>query len=168
MEESPEPLHRPDLRENNDIPVNQHSFNSSVTQTLEPETKSKITQTIEKSITPEPENHTFDAEIEPILFEIISRLTGFPVEMLEPSMNLESDLGIDSIKRVEILSKLEQELDHVDTISSDDIGTLKTIEEIIVYLTKNDSEPSVESKKKHQSLKLNLKKKTILPAWIKN
>ena len=83
-----------------------------------------------------------------VLINTISELTGFPVEMLEPSMNLESDLGIDSIKRVEILSKLEQELDHVDTISSDDIGTLKTIEEIIVYLTKNDSEPSVESKKK--------------------
>lgn len=83
-----------------------------------------------------------------VLMNTISDLTGFPVEMLEPSMNLESDLGIDSIKRVEILSKLEQELDHIETISSDDIANLKTIEEIIIYLTKNNSAPPVEAEGK--------------------
>lgn len=83
-----------------------------------------------------------------VLVNTISDLTGFPVEMLEPSMNLESDLGIDSIKRVEILSKLEQELDHIETISSDDIASLKTIEEIITYLTRRAPEPVVASKKK--------------------
>ncbi|SDU32585.1 type I polyketide synthase [Desulfobacula phenolica] len=81
-----------------------------------------------------------------VLVNTISELTGFPVEMLEPSMNLESDLGIDSIKRVEILSKLEQELDHIETISSDDIATLKTIEEIIQFLTKNDPKTPLDSK----------------------
>ncbi len=79
-----------------------------------------------------------------VLINTISELTGFPVEMLEPSLDLESDLGIDSIKRVEILSKLEQELDTVEAISSDDIGTLKTIEEIIVYLTEKDPETRLE------------------------
>ncbi|MCK4767151.1 MAG: SDR family NAD(P)-dependent oxidoreductase, partial [Desulfobacula sp.] len=83
-----------------------------------------------------------------VLVNTISELTGFPVEMLEPSMNLESDLGIDSIKRVEILSKLEQELDHIETISSDDIANLKTIEEIITYLTKSDQKAPVELEKK--------------------
>ncbi|WP_300465320.1 type I polyketide synthase [Desulfobacula sp.] len=83
-----------------------------------------------------------------VLVNTISELTGFPVEMLEPAMNLESDLGIDSIKRVEILSKLEQELDHIDTISSDDMATLKTIEEIVGYLTRGDQDTPVESKKK--------------------
>ncbi len=73
--------------------------------------------------------------ISSVLFNTISELTGFPVEMLEPSMNLESDLGIDSIKRVEILSKLEQELESIQTISSDEIAGLKTIEEIINHLS---------------------------------
>jgi len=63
-------------------------------------------------------------------------------------MNLESDLGIDSIKRVEILSKLEQELDHIDTISSDDIANLKTIEEIITYLSPGDAKNPTAAKKK--------------------
>ncbi|MDA3916349.1 MAG: SDR family NAD(P)-dependent oxidoreductase [Deltaproteobacteria bacterium] len=83
-----------------------------------------------------------------VLVKTISDLTGFPVDMLDPSMNLESDLGIDSIKRVEILSKLEHELDTVETISSDGIANLKTIEEIINYLTQTGQKTLVEFKKK--------------------
>ncbi len=70
-----------------------------------------------------------------VLVEAISELTGFPVEMLEPEMNLESDLGIDSIKRVEILSKLEQELEDINPISSEDMASLKNIQDIVQFLT---------------------------------
>jgi len=70
-----------------------------------------------------------------VLVDAISELTGFPVEMLEPEMNLESDLGIDSIKRVEILSKLEQELDDINAISSEDMASLKNIQDIVQFLT---------------------------------
>ncbi|MBU3951774.1 MAG: SDR family NAD(P)-dependent oxidoreductase, partial [Proteobacteria bacterium] len=70
-----------------------------------------------------------------VLVDTISELTGFPVEMLEPNMNLESDLGVDSIKRVEILSRLEQELADINTISSDDMAGLKTIQDIVQFLT---------------------------------
>ena len=65
-----------------------------------------------------------------ILMETISELTGFPTEMLTPEMDLESDLGIDSIKRVEILSNLEQKLPKAATLSPDDLGTLKTLSQI--------------------------------------
>jgi acyl transferase domain-containing protein/3-hydroxymyristoyl/3-hydroxydecanoyl-(acyl carrier protein) dehydratase/NADP-dependent 3-hydroxy acid dehydrogenase YdfG len=81
-----------------------------------------------------------------ILINTISELTGFPVDMLEPSMNLESDLGIDSIKRVEIFSKLEQESENIETISSEGMANLKTIEEIITYLAQPDKEIQAEKK----------------------
>ena len=93
------------------------------------------------------DHHTYQS-VSAVLLDTISELTGFPVEMLEPSMNLESDLGIDSIKRVEILSKLEQELDHIETISSDDISNMKTIEEIITHLAKTEQEIPIQAKKK--------------------
>ncbi len=112
-----------------------------------------------------PEN--INSLVSSVLINTISELTGFPVEMLEPSMNLESDLGIDSIKRVEILSKLEQELDHVETISSDDIGTLKTIEEIIAYLSKDVPKPVIVSEEKQPVSETKSKKKT-LPVQVKN
>ena len=46
----------------------------------------------------------------PTLLEVIAGKTGYPVEMLELDMALDADLGIDSIKRVEILSALQEEL----------------------------------------------------------
>jgi acyl transferase domain-containing protein/NAD(P)H-dependent flavin oxidoreductase YrpB (nitropropane dioxygenase family)/NAD(P)-dependent dehydrogenase (short-subunit alcohol dehydrogenase family) len=41
------------------------------------------------------------------LLEIVSQRTGYPPEMLNVDLDLEADLGIDSIKRVEILSALQ-------------------------------------------------------------
>ena len=39
---------------------------------------------------------------------IVSEKTGYPSEMLEPDMDMEADLGIDSIKRVEILGAVKE------------------------------------------------------------
>jgi hypothetical protein len=44
------------------------------------------------------------------MLEVVSRLTGYPAEMLSFDMDIEADLGIDSIKRVEILSALEEKM----------------------------------------------------------
>ena len=40
------------------------------------------------------------------MLEIISERTGYPVEMIEPDLDLEADLSIDSIKRTEIAGEL--------------------------------------------------------------
>jgi len=42
------------------------------------------------------------------LVQIVSDRTGYPPEMLDPSLDLEADLGIDSIKRVEILNNFRK------------------------------------------------------------
>lgn len=42
------------------------------------------------------------------LIEIVSERTGYPPEMLDPTLDLEADLGIDSIKRVEILNNFRK------------------------------------------------------------
>lgn len=76
-----------------------------------------------------------------ILMETISALTGFPTEMLTPEMDLESDLGIDSIKRVEILSTLEQKLPEAATLSPDELGQLKTLEEIARKISGDAASP---------------------------
>jgi acyl carrier protein len=68
--------------------------------------------------------------------------------MLEPGMNLESDLGIDSIKRVEILSRLEQEQPDAKALSSDDMGSLQTIADIINYLAPDETKASQKAPKK--------------------
>lgn len=40
--------------------------------------------------------------------QIFSEQTGYPVEMLEPSLDLEADLGIDTVKQMEILGIIRQ------------------------------------------------------------
>ena len=44
------------------------------------------------------------------VLEIISQRTGYPIDMVEPDLDLESDLSIDSIKRTEILGTLTARL----------------------------------------------------------
>ncbi|MFD6530547.1 beta-ketoacyl synthase N-terminal-like domain-containing protein, partial [Streptomyces sp. NPDC060184] len=47
-------------------------------------------------------------EIAGALLDVISEKTGYPAEMLELGMDVEADLGIDSIKRVEIMGVLHE------------------------------------------------------------
>ncbi len=50
------------------------------------------------------------ADIAAVLVEIVADKTGYPADMLELDMRLDTDLGIDSIKRVEIFSALQDRL----------------------------------------------------------
>ncbi|MFZ7126823.1 MAG: SDR family NAD(P)-dependent oxidoreductase [Desulfobacterales bacterium] len=68
------------------------------------------------------------------LMEVVSELTGYPVEMLTPDMDIEADLGIDSIKRVEILSAMEEQHPGLPSISPDEMAQLKTLGQIAGYL----------------------------------
>ncbi|MBW2218569.1 MAG: hypothetical protein JRF40_03605, partial [Deltaproteobacteria bacterium] len=63
--------------------------------------------------------------MEKVLLDAVSELTGYPVEMIELDMDIESDLGIDSIKRVEILSAFENKMPGLPSVSADVIGSLK-------------------------------------------
>ncbi|MBW2218568.1 MAG: acyltransferase domain-containing protein [Deltaproteobacteria bacterium] len=64
-------------------------------------------------------------DIEKKMIEVVSDLTGYPEEMIELDMDIESDLGIDSIKRVEILSAFENKMPGLPSVSADVIGSLK-------------------------------------------
>ncbi|KKM04316.1 hypothetical protein LCGC14_1765460, partial [marine sediment metagenome] len=82
-------------------------------------------------------------ELEAILLGLVSEKTGYPVEMIGLEMDLEADLGIDSIKRVEILSALEEKIPELPVISPEIIGSLKTLKQIVSYLS--DDENTVTS-----------------------
>jgi acyl transferase domain-containing protein/NAD(P)-dependent dehydrogenase (short-subunit alcohol dehydrogenase family)/acyl carrier protein len=91
----------------------------------------------------QPTKHSSDGhrKIENILLETVSGLTGYPVEMLVPDMDIEADLGIDSIKRVEILSALEEKMPELPTVSPDAMGSLKTLGQIVDYLNRPKADP---------------------------
>merc|ERR1719502_1438909 len=45
-----------------------------------------------------------------VVMEVLASKTGYDVDMIEDDMELETELGIDSIKRVEILSEVQSRL----------------------------------------------------------
>ncbi|KPI32410.1 6-deoxyerythronolide-B synthase [Actinobacteria bacterium OV450] len=51
-----------------------------------------------------------EAELIRTVTEIISTRTGYPLDMIEPNLDLEADLSIDSIKRAEIVGELASQL----------------------------------------------------------
>jgi NAD(P)-dependent dehydrogenase (short-subunit alcohol dehydrogenase family)/acyl carrier protein len=59
---------------------------------------------------PEPAKPLSGESLAETIFGVVARETGYPREMLAPGLNLESDLGLDSIKKVEIISALLDEL----------------------------------------------------------
>jgi acyl transferase domain-containing protein/NAD(P)-dependent dehydrogenase (short-subunit alcohol dehydrogenase family) len=69
------------------------------------------------------------------LLAVVSEKTGYPTEMLELSMSMDADLGIDSIKRVEILSALQERLPGSPVIGPEQLGVLNTLGQIADYLS---------------------------------
>jgi acyl transferase domain-containing protein/NAD(P)-dependent dehydrogenase (short-subunit alcohol dehydrogenase family)/acyl carrier protein len=72
--------------------------------------------------------------IERTLIAIIAEKTGYPPDMLGLDMGLDADLGIDSIKRVEILSALQDKLPEAPIVKPEHLGTLHTLREIVEFL----------------------------------
>ncbi len=72
--------------------------------------------------------------LQEVLLEVVSRLTGYPPEMLGLDMDIEADLGIDSIKRVEILSALEERLPGLRPVTPEEMPRLRTLAAMVSFL----------------------------------
>jgi len=76
------------------------------------------------------------------LLAIVAEKTGYPVDMLNPDMGLDADLGIDSIKRVEILSALQEQRPETPAVPPDRLGSLRTLREVVDLLNDSASAPA--------------------------
>lgn len=90
-------------------------------------------------------------QLQSVLLEVVAEKTGYPLDMLTLDMNLDSDLGIDSIKRVEILSALQEQLPDAPVVSPEDLGKLQTLQQIVdVMCTTGDAGLTMQTSS-HQS-----------------
>ncbi|HYW19231.1 MAG TPA: beta-ketoacyl synthase N-terminal-like domain-containing protein [Nodularia sp. (in: cyanobacteria)] len=113
------------------IPIGDNEIPSPV------ETTSPVVSTpIPTELEPEIEIATSDdyADLGETLLSITSDKTGYPVEMLEMDMDMEADLGIDSIKRVEILGAMQDKYPNLPQPNIEELGDLRTIGQIVEYL----------------------------------
>ncbi|MCF6153686.1 MAG: SDR family NAD(P)-dependent oxidoreductase [Candidatus Brocadia sp.] len=85
------------------------------------------------------------------LLQIVSERTGYPPEMLGLDLNIEADLGIDSIKRVEILGALQHAYlsNYGETqMAMEELTKIKTLHGIIDYISSAfQSQPGDQSDK---------------------
>ena len=73
------------------------------------------------------------------LIGLVSERTGYPADMLDPDVNIEADLGIDSIKRVEILSAFQRTCPAADQRAlqavMDQLTSRRTLRELAARIT---------------------------------
>jgi acyl transferase domain-containing protein len=76
-------------------------------------------------------------DLNTLLMTVVAEKTGYPAEMLGLEMTLEGDLGIDSIKRVEILSAMREAEPNLPEVDAGEMATLSTLGEIVTYMGGN-------------------------------
>ncbi len=72
-----------------------------------------------------------------VMLEVVSEKTGYPIEMLSLDMDMESDLGIDSINRVEILAGVQERYPNLPKVNPEDLAEFRTLREIVDHISVN-------------------------------
>ena len=75
-------------------------------------------------------NKTYETEIK----KLVSEITELPLEKLKPDADLFKDLGVDSLKAIEIVAAFEKKYRIV--IPEKDIPKIRTIGQILEYTRK--------------------------------
>ena len=86
------------------------------------------------------------AALAEVMLQVVSEKTGYPTEMLSLDMDMEADLGIDSINRVEILAGVQEQYPHLPQINPEELTELRTLQEIVAYIGRengNSTSPAV-------------------------
>ncbi|WP_063057809.1 type I polyketide synthase [Nocardia sienata] len=73
------------------------------------------------------------------LLAVVAEKTGYPADVLDVDMELESDLGIDSIKRVEILSAVRERFPGIREVDAVTLGSARTLAQVAGLLGAEDS-----------------------------
>jgi acyl transferase domain-containing protein/NADP-dependent 3-hydroxy acid dehydrogenase YdfG len=73
-------------------------------------------------------------DLEVVLLGVVAEMTGYPRETLGLHMELEADLGIDSIKRVEILSGFREQAPGLPEVNASEMAALRTLGQIVEFM----------------------------------
>ena len=98
-----------------------------------------------QSIAPRPSPPASLApDLHAIMLEVVTEKTGYPTEMLEMGMALDTDLGIDSIKRVEILAAMRERVPTLPEFDPNEMTALNTLGEIVDYMDAQLGGPAIK------------------------
>jgi acyl transferase domain-containing protein/NAD(P)H-dependent flavin oxidoreductase YrpB (nitropropane dioxygenase family)/NAD(P)-dependent dehydrogenase (short-subunit alcohol dehydrogenase family) len=98
-----------------------------------------------------PSTGPLDSEtLQAQLLDLVSERTGYPKEALSIDLDLEADLGVDSIKRVEILGTMAESLNNgadgqPPNLEMEKLSVIKTIRGIVEYIMSVTGEASPQA-----------------------
>ena len=130
---APEPNGAADSTTNGVVTDTANGTDGSVTNGVVADTANGADGSVTDGVIADTANGATD--IAAVVLGVVAEKTGYPVDMLDVSMNLDADLGIDSIKRVEILSALQEALPHVPVVPPDQLGELRMLSQIVDLLS---------------------------------
>ncbi|HJT73963.1 MAG TPA: SDR family NAD(P)-dependent oxidoreductase, partial [Chitinophaga sp.] len=93
-------------------------------------------------------NGNSQRDVKRILIEVVSDKTGYPHEMLGLEMDMEADLSIDSIKRMEIIGELRTQMGGFRSSGKSDetvveqLAGIKTLKGLLEWIANNVDQPS--------------------------
>jgi acyl transferase domain-containing protein len=73
-------------------------------------------------------------DLKALLIDVVAEKTGYPADVLQLDSELEAGLGIDSIKRVEILAALKERAPGLPEVAPGDMARLRTLGDIVAFL----------------------------------
>ncbi len=106
---------------------------SKVTRNVEDSYENKIIKSNGNVANNKMTNITCD-EIKTFVLNVIEENTGYPKDMLEDELDFEADLGIDSVKQGEILSRVQSEYKY-EVAEGESIKDLSCISKIVDYVS---------------------------------
>ncbi len=83
---------------------------------------------------PSPAAQPGESAAEAVL-DIVSQKTGYPADMLGLDMEMEAELGIDSIKQVEILAALQARFPGAPEIPASELAGLRTLQDVVTTIS---------------------------------
>ncbi|OUE22979.1 Phenolphthiocerol synthesis polyketide synthase type I Pks15/1 [Clavibacter michiganensis] len=85
-----------------------------------------------------------DVDVDALVRDVVAEKTGYSADILELDMGIEADLGIDSIKRVEILGAIGERFPGRAPFSPEEVAELRTLGDIVGALRTSGSGTSRE------------------------
>jgi len=86
------------------------------------------------------------------MLSVVAAKDGYPAEMVGLDMDLETDLGVDSIKRVEILSAVTEKAPGLPEVSAARMAGMRSLREMVAYLGEQAGCAAVASEVKPASV----------------
>ncbi|MDR1485708.1 MAG: phosphopantetheine-binding protein [Planctomycetaceae bacterium] len=101
---------------------------------IKPDTQDEIKPVIQSVAEPEVKPNISADEVESFLINFVIDQTGYPPEVVDLDVDLESDLGIDSIKKAQLFGEIGQYFDIKPTgdLTLDQFPTLRSVKDFLI------------------------------------